>query len=130
MLSLVEKVELKLYEYDISIFDHYKIENDEYTFIVEDMLIIVHNKNKISISFQVSTKPEIVANNTLILNEIEEIEHISIMESFAFTEDKKLVCGKKAYEMFQETTEHNIIQNFEQSKYHKMILMNTKGYDC
>lgn len=130
MLSLVEKVEHKLYEYDIPIFDHYEIENNEYTFVVEDMLIIVHNETKISISFQVSTKPEVVANNTLILNEIEEIEFISIMESFAFTTDRKLVSGKQAYELFQETMEHNIIQDYQQNKYYEMILMSTKGYEC
>lgn len=130
MLSLVEKIEQKLCEYGILIFDHYEIENNEYTFIVEDMLIIIHNENKISVSFQVSTKPEVVANNTLILNEIKEIEHISIMESFAFTQDKQLICGKKAHRLFKETTEHNIIQDYQQSAYYQMILMRDKGHEC
>jgi hypothetical protein len=130
MSSLVEKVIQKLDEYDITIFDHYEIENNEHTFIVEDMLIIIHENMRISVSFQVSTKPEIVANDILILNEIKEIKHISIMESFAFTSEKKMVSGKQAYDLFKKTMKSDIIQDFTTSNYHKMILMNTKGHEC
>lgn len=131
MTNLVEKVELKLQEYGIQIFDHYEIENDEYTFIVEGMIIVVHkNMKDVSISFQVSTKPEIAANNTLILKEILEIKNINIMDSFAFTSEKKLVCGEQAYELLQKAIKQGVANDLEQSIIYKNILINQKGFEC
>ena len=96
MTNLVEKIELKLEEYGIAIFDRYEIENNDYVFIVEDMFIIVHkNMKDISISFQVSTKPDVVASNILILKEIKYIKNINIMEVFAFTDEKRLYVVEK-----------------------------------
>lgn len=131
MANLVEKIELKLEEYGIEIFDQYGIENNDYVFIVSDMLIVVHNNSKeISISFQVSTKPEIAVNNTLILEEIIDIKKINVLESFAFTNEHKIVCGKKAYDLLHKCIKENIIYDLEQKRMYQNILITTKGYEC
>ena len=131
MTNLVEKIELKLEEYGIAIFDRYEIENNDYVFIVEDMFIIVHkNMKDISISFQVSTKPDVVASNILILKEIKYIKNINIMEVFAFTDEKTIVCGRKAYDLFQKSIKQDIINDIEQTRMYQNILLTAKGFEC
>ena len=129
MLMLVEKIEQKLDEYDIEIFDKYEVEN-EYTLIVEDMILFVNGKDSISVAFQVSTKPEVVASNMGILYEIKEIKKLAIMESFVITKGQEFVSGEEAYNLFNKTIEHKIIRDFETEKYYKMVLLSSKGYQC
>ena len=129
MLNLVDKLEQKLDEYNIEIFDKYEVDG-EYTIIAENMLLFVHDKDSVGIAFQVSTRPEVVASHMAILYEIKEIRKLSLMESFAMTKDQKLVSGDEAYELLNKTIEHNILQEFETEKYYKMLLLSTKGYNC
>jgi len=68
MSDLLDKIKNKLLEYGFDIYDQYKVENDDYLFLVNDMVIIVNMKtHKTSISFQATTKPDVVATNILIL---------------------------------------------------------------
>jgi len=130
MKNLIEKIKLKLEEYGIEIFDHYKLENNDYLFIVQDMLIMCHKKDDISISFQVSTKPEIAANNILLLEEIKQLKNIFIMESFAFDTKGEIMCGDKAYELLEDNIKERISYDIEKSRMYQNILMTTKGYEC
>ena len=131
MTDMVEQVKLKLEEYNIDIFDYYKIENNDYVFIVENMVIIVHeNMKDTSVSFQVSTTPEVVANNILILKEIIEIERINIMEVFAFTNEKQIVCGKKAYKLFHKSIKDDVATDIEQNRMYQNILLTSDGFEC
>ncbi len=131
MKNLIEKIKSKLTEYNIMIFDYYEIENKNYIFIVEDMFIILHNNTRdISVSYQVSTKPEIAANNLLILLEIKQIKNVSIMESFAFNSKREMVCGDKAYELLDETIKKDIAYNLEKDRAYIDILMQSEGYEC
>jgi hypothetical protein len=131
MKKLIERVELKLQEYGIEIFDHYELEKKDYLFIVEEMLIIVHNNNEnISVAFQVSTKPEIAANNILILQEIKQIKNISIMESFAFSSKNEMFCGEKAYKLLQDSLKEDIACDIEKRRMYQNILLTTDGFEC
>lgn len=131
MSNLIEKIKSKLEEYNITIFDHYKLEHNDYIFIVEDMFILVHkNTQDISVAFQVSTKPEIAANNTLILLEVKQIKNISVMESFAFNSEQQIVYGEKAYKLLDDSIKKSIICDLETDQAYTAILMKSKGYEC
>lgn len=131
MSNLIDKVKDKLEEYDIPIYEHYPIDDDENVLFVEDMMLVVKEKDsELGVSFQVTSKPELVANNILILKEIPDIKDVNIMESFVFTNDRKIICGEEAFNLVHDAIEQDIIQDVEQKNYYKMLLMGAEGYKC
>jgi hypothetical protein len=130
MLNLVEKIEQKLDEYDIPIFDKYENEANEQIIIAEDMIILVKDKDHVGVAFHASTKPEISAANIGILYSIKDIKKLAVMESFVLTKNEELISGDEAHRILKETMELNTIKDFETEKYYKMLLMSTKGHQC
>ena len=128
MKNLIEKVNKKLDDYGIQIFDQYESKSDAYVIIAEHMAIIIH-PNSIIVSFEATTKPETSANYILIINEI-KTKDIFISDSFIFTTDNKIVCGEKAYEIVKNTLKQNTLNEENQEKYYKAILENTEGFEC
>ncbi|MFW9871727.1 MAG: hypothetical protein ACFFG0_01405 [Candidatus Thorarchaeota archaeon] len=130
MLNLVKKIEQKLDEYDIPIFDQYQVNDNQYTMIAENMILTVKGANNVGVSFQVTTIPETVGTNLAILYEIKEIKYLNVMESFAFTTEKELLSGEEAHRLLKETREHNIIKEYQKEKYYEAILRSDYGHKC
>ena len=103
--SFINEVEGKLDEYGLEIYDKYLMSDKEYEhfYFVQDMILIVNEKdNIISVSFQATTKPDIIATSLLILKEIESLKDIDVMESFIVTGDDDFLFGDSAYEKVNE----------------------------
>lgn len=98
----VEKILEKLDEYGFELYNQYSDENNNYYFIIDDMVLCYDNNDGIlSVSFKASTKPEKVANNVLILKEIDGIKGLEIMESFVY-KGKEILSGKDAHEYIKK----------------------------
>ena len=131
-MTLRKKVIKKLKEYGIKIFNDYEIKNEnEYIFYVEDMILFVNDKeNYISITFQVTTKPERSATLALILNQIKSPE-LHIMEPFIFNTKNEFVSGEKAYKLIKNTDRHDMLNEYQKQKNYTDILMNSKKlHEC
>lgn len=128
-MNMIDKIRDKLTEYDFAIYDQYEIENGEYLFLVDDMLIFVNNElNLMNVSFQATTKPDVVATNILILKEIPELlnKNIGIMDSFIFTRENKMVQGDKAFELIEKTIADSAIKQYNVQLTYEHILTNSK----
>ena len=131
MSYLLTKIEKKLLEYGFDIYDQYKVENDDYLFLVNDMVIFVNMKTKeTSISFQATTKPDIVATNILILKEIPALSKMYIMDSFIFTDERQMLRGEEAFELIRKTIEKSAVDKYVKELTYATILNNTNGYKC
>jgi len=132
MEKLISEVEGKLVEYDINIYDHHPIENGEYVFVAEDMIIYAREKdNSITVAFQATTKPDVVANNILLLLEIDSLVDIDITDSFIFDENKKLIFGNEAFDLIKQSVKMATIKDFSMKKELEDILLNTENcHEC
>ena len=132
MSELTDKIGKKLNEYGIKVYDHYQGEDiDEYIFLVEDMVIFARDKNKeIGISFQATTKPDIVANNLLIIQEVEEIESIDIMESFVFNEKREMVSGDEAFDLIKRSIQNQAINEYAKEMCFREVLEKSNCHEC
>ena len=130
MSDLVEKVQNKLNEYDFKIFNNYAVDKEEYIFMVEDMLIFVHEKrNEVNISFQVTTRPDVVAQHILILNEIEDTE-INIMDSFIYDHQRTFISGDRAFNLVQNSIKKQGVQEFIKNQTMKVMLEKSNCFNC
>jgi len=99
----VEKILKKLKEYGFKIYNQYSDDDGNYYFMIDNMVISYDiNCKVLSIAFKASTKPEVVANNVLILKEVDEIKDFIIMESFIY-KGTKILSGKEAHKYIEET---------------------------
>jgi len=132
MSELTDKIKKKLGEYGIKIYDHYQGEiEDEYIFLAEDMVIFARDKNKeVGISFQATTKPDIVANNLLILQEVEEIESIDIMESFVFNEKRQMISGDEAFNLIIKSIKSQAVKEYAEHLCFREILEKSNCHEC
>lgn len=131
MGKLVAEVEKKLVEYGIDIYDHHAIENDEYIFLAEDMIIYARDKKKtMSIAFQATTRPDIVANDILILLEIDELNNLDIMESFIFNEKNEMIYGDDAFDLVLQGITNLAIKDFSIDKVYESILRSASCHEC
>lgn len=97
----VEQILKKLDEYGFELYNQYSDENNYY-FIIDDMVLCYDGNDEIlSVAFKASTKPEKVANNVLILKEIDGIKGLEIMESFIY-KGKEILSGKDAHEYIKK----------------------------
>lgn len=130
MSDLVEKVQNKLNEYDFKIYNHYSADEEEYIFMVEDMLIFVHEKrNEVNISFQVTTRPDIVAQHILILKEIEDTE-INVMDSFIYDHKRTFVSGDRAFSLVENSIKNKGVKEFIEHQNMTEMLEKSNCFNC
>jgi hypothetical protein len=128
-MMVLDKVRTKLEEYGLQIFAEYPVEDSEYVFYVEDMMLFVGTKdNIIGVSFQATLKPDKTANIMLILNEL-KLE-VDVMESFIYDRNNRCVTGNKAFELIENAKQSTIIQDFLKEQTLHEILLTAKCYDC
>jgi len=127
MDKLIDEVLNKLYEYGISVYDQYPLDKNSVVLMSDAFTLFVNIKKKtLSVSFHAATKPEYVANHTLILNEIESIVQIDIMESFAYDADRQVISGDEAFKI----VEKEVVNNIMQQQTFVNILLKEECYQC
>lgn len=124
----------KMIEYGMIIFRDYPIEEKDvrqHVFICEDMVLFLdHNDVSLSVSFHASLKPEEVARNALILNEIEDFDQLFIMESYIINNDNELICGDEAFKLWRESEEAKYLRGFLKNRQYEEILRTSKCFIC
>ena len=118
-MSLTKRVNQKLDEYGIEIFNDYPIEEEgEHVFYAENMILFVSDdENSISVTFKATTKPERAATLGLILNQIPNVI-MNIMESFIFDKDNQFVSGPDAFKLIERVDKEKLIQ-----EYHNQVML-------
>lgn len=130
-MNITKKLESKLDEYGFDIFEHYDIEKDKHVYLVNDMILFVNKEtNDLSVAFHATTRPDIVANNILIIKEIDELNNIHITESFIFTNDKGMIKGEEAFEIVKKTIMDSAIDEYVKHSSYVSILNNSKCFEC
>ena len=133
MSSLNNKVLNKLQELEFNIFDHYYTDEKEleYVFLIENMVLFLHQKSKIlSVSFHAVIKAEDAASNILSLKEIDEIDSIEILDSFIYDNEGTMIYGQEAYELIEKRMKDEAIQGFVKEQTEKIMLNNVECYSC
>lgn len=134
MPKLVKKIEEKMLEYGMKIYDHYDIENseDEHVFLVEDMIVFVREQeNEVNVSYQATTRPDIAAKYLLILSETDHDLEFNIMDSFIYNEDDQLISGDEAYNLIDETKKHIAIKDYvEEQAIQKIFEVSKPTFVC
>jgi len=129
MNGMILKVKNKVEEYGIHIFKHHEAEQKQYAFFCERMVIFVMPDDSISVAFQATTQPDEAANLTLILNEIPNID-MTIMESFIYDPNKKLICGEKAYELINDSIRQEGAQECIREATYAALLQSNNCHEC
>lgn len=134
MLDKKEAIISKLNEYGMIIFGDYQTEEknvDQHIFICEGMtLFLDNNDGSLSASFYAGLKPEEVARDVLILNEMDEFDELYIMESYVINNDNEFVCGDEAFDLLKKAEETKILKTFIEKSQYENILRTTKCYSC
>ena len=131
MSDMLIKIEKKLLEYGFDIYDKYKVEGTQFLFLVNDMVIFVDEEtDETSISFQATTKPDVVANNILILKEIPELDNIFIMDSFIFNDKKEMIRGDKAFKLIEESIGNQAVDEYIKELTYASVLKNAECHEC
>ena len=124
----------KLTEYGMIIFRDYPIEEEgtnQHVFISEDMVLFLdHSDGSLSVSFHASSKPEEVARNTLILNEMKDFDDLYIMESYVIDNENQFICGEEAFKLIKESEEAKYLKGFIEKRQYEEILRTAKCYYC
>jgi len=124
----VEKILKKLDEYGFKLYNQYSDENNHYYFIIDDMVLCYDDNDEIlSVAFKASTKPETVANNVLILKEIDGIKNLTIMESFIY-KGKEILSGKDAHEYIEKVYGKKEIGKYIRKQNQIQMLMYSKNH--
>ncbi len=128
-MSIIDETRDKLEEYGITIYNDYPLNDDEYLFMADNMLLFVHTENdEVGVSFQAETRPRTVANSLLIVLEIESVIDVDIMESFIVDENKQFVSGEKAFEIINKKNQYQAMNEvFKEQAYTEMLLNGTTG---
>ena len=130
-MDIVENTRTKLEEYGIQIYTDYPLNEQEYLFMADNMLLFVHTENHdIGISFQAETRPKPVANSLLIVLEIEGVTNIDVMESFVIDEDRNFVSGEKAFKMIDKKNQNQALSEVFREQAYSDILMNNTSGEC
>ena len=128
-MDIVESTRDKLEQYGIQIYTDYPLNKKEHLFMVDNMLLFVHTKDKeIGISFQAETKPQTAAKYTLIVQEIDGIGEIDIMESFVVDENNKFISGEKAFKLIDKKNQYEAMNEiFKDQAYAEILMKGTIG---
>ncbi len=130
-MEKINEVVKKFNEYGMKLFTDYPIEKSEHCFMVENMIVYLDKKdNSIAVSFHASAKPEEVANNMMILNEIEGLSDIYVMESFVYDINDKFLSGDDAHKLVKESIEHNALKEFTRRQLYIELLTKEKCHEC
>lgn len=124
----VENILKKLDEYGFELYNQYSDENNNHYFMIDDMVLCYDDNDGIlSIAFKASSKPEKVANNILILKEINGINDIEIMESFIY-KGKEILSGKDAHNYIEKVRGKKEIGKYIQKQNQIQMLLYSKIY--
>ena len=130
-MDIVENTRTKLEEYGIQIYTDYPLNEQEYLFMADNMLLFVHTENHdIGISFQAETRPKPVANSLLIVLEIEGVTNVDVMESFVIDEKRNFVSGEKAFKMIDKKNQDQALSEVFREQAYSDILMNNTSGEC
>lgn len=131
-MKIVDRIRKKLKEFGMEIFDEHLVEDSEYIFYVENMILFVEIKNEeIGISFQATTLPEQASNITLILNSLGY--KLYIMESFIYDTNNKCITGNKAFELIKKTDQLKAVKEYVKEQTFTEMLMAVEeghGHQC
>jgi hypothetical protein len=120
----------KFEEYGMNVYTDYPTEKNEHCFMVENMIVYLDQKDDtIAVSFHASAKPEEVAQNLLILKEL-EVNDVYIMDSFVYDLNDKFLSGEKAHELVKRTIETQAIKDFTIKQAYTEYLVTAKCFDC
>ena len=115
----------------VEVINHEQLKNDH--LIITDIMLLDYfgDKKNLSISFDVSVKPDIAAGYALFLKEnVENINDIYVMESYHFDEKGNVISGDEAYKLFDTQKEKMIFNSFVNDRMQKDILIHTKPFNC
>lgn len=130
-MSLTKRVNQKLDEYGIEIFNDYPIEEEgEHVFYAENMILFVSDdENSISVTFKATTKPERSATLALILNQIKNVT-MNIMEAFIFDKDDQFISGMDAYKAVERVDKEKLIQEYHNQVMLAELLESAECHEC
>lgn len=123
----------KLNEYGYEIYNISPTPNDkEICIMTESMMIFVNeNDESITISFEYTLDPEKVAQNMMVLNEVEEVKVVYIAESYIFDpEQKKYIVGQEAKNVANKLATQNLMREYTKDQVYSHILATHKGHEC
>lgn len=126
MSNVIDLIISKLEEYGINLYQEYSYDKKKsHYFMAEDMVICLNKKDKsLGVSFKATAKPERVANNIFILQEIPGInEDFEILDSFVFNKKGKLLVGDKAYKEVENCIGEDKIREYiiAQQQLHALV---------
>ena len=123
----------KLNEYGYEIYHIAETRNEKETCIMtESMMVFVNEKDhSITLSFEYTLDPEKVAQNMMIINEVEDIELVYISESYIFDpEQKKYIVGNEAKEIANRIATQNFMRSYTRDQVYSHILATQKCHEC
>jgi hypothetical protein len=130
-MSQVEDVRLKLQEYGIEIYAEYPMDDGDYCFQTEKMLIFVNEKeSSICVGFVADMRPEDSSNYLLILNEIKTLKKIDITESYTFDENNQFITGEEAFDFVKKNIMSEMMGEYARQQTYNEILKNHKCFNC
>ena len=130
-MAEVEQVRKKFQQYGMRLYTDYSSREGEHCFMVDNMIIYLDkNDNSIAVSFLASAKPEEVATNMMVLNEIEDLSEIFVMESFVYDINDKFISGEEAHTLVRETIKHDILKDYVKRQAYLDILTKAKCFEC
>lgn len=129
--EISDLIKEKLFEFNFGIISSYKIDKtDDLMIITDDMIIAVNDKTKTTaISFEATTRPDVVAKRMLILKEVEQASDICVMESYVF-ENNKLVTGDEALKIAHSRLGREAINDFMKKQIYNEIIKTEKCGEC
>jgi hypothetical protein len=126
MLKTAKKVIAKLEEYDFEITDHHELDSElvkQYIIYTPSMVIQTNeDEQSIGISFHANLRPELAAQNLLILQET-GIKKIDIMEPYYYNKDGKFTIGDEARKQNMKDITQAIVD--EQAKILRLMTIPT-----
>lgn len=131
VMAEISDVVKKFEEYGMKLFTDYPTPENQHCFMVDNMIVYLDkNDNSIAVSFLASSRPEEVANNIMILKEIEGLDDIYIMESFVYDMNDKFLSGDEAHKLVKEAIQHEALKEFAKRQTYIDILSKAKCFDC
>jgi hypothetical protein len=130
-MAEINEVVKKFKEYGMELFTDYQTKKNEHCFMVENMIVYLDkDDNTIAVSFHASAKPEEVAANMMILNEIDNLNNIYVMDSFVYDLNEKFLSGDDAHKLVKESIEHEALREFTKRQAYIEVLGKAKCFDC
>ena len=125
-------LEHKLVGYGMFLLNEYPIEEEnQHVYMLEDMILFLNlYDSSISISFNVRMKPEIAAQNILILEEIKSISRVDVLDSYMVNNKNKVVSGEAAYELLEKSNRAEVLIEHLRDEQYRRILETSKCFEC